>query len=423
MNRIRQLAIDMRSLTLSPEEGFVLSRVDGTTTVKELVALTGLDEGRIVDIVGRLREEGAVEVEGASEVASAAPSRSRGVTAARSNSREMPAVRASSSPATTTHASSETAIEEPAAVEADTEGEPFPQTEEPASEQDSPTESAFSEEVVEGQEAEDAVALEPHEATEATSLAPELEGTEDAELTDEEKRNERAYRQIYETVYHPMSRDERIKKAQEVTGSDLFALCFDPDPQIIHAVLSNSHAGFDHARLIALHHRTHVGLEAVAKRSDYIKDALVQRRLLRNPQLPGTILNRMVNPKLIMDVYKIAIDREIPERTRVMTREILRKKFMLASSDEKASLILKTDGRCLILLVNCSLDAHATKILCGKQTYTVLFIQNVARWSASPPALLAHLLKTAVVRRNMGLRKMILKHPNMPSDIKRNFQA
>jgi hypothetical protein len=126
-----------------------------------------------------------------------------------------------------------------------------------------------------------------------------------------------------------------------------------------------------------------------------------------------------MNPKLMMEVYKVGIDREIPERSRAMTREILRKKFMVASSDEKASLLFKTEGRCLLLLVSCSLDAHATQILCSKQNYTVLFIQNLARWSASPPSLLAHLLKMQVVRRNVGLKKMLLKHPNMPSEAKR----
>ena len=55
------------------------------------------------------------------------------------------------------------------------------------------------------------------------------------------------------------------------------------------------------------------------------------------------------------------------------------------------------------------------------RSYTVLFIQNVARWPASPPALLVHLLKQMIVRNNMGLRKMLLKHPNVPVETKRNF--
>src|SRR4051812_10303056 len=64
MKGIRPKAVDMKSLRLSPEEGFVLSRVDGDTSVKELVALTGLEEGRVVDIVRKLAEEGALDAGG-----------------------------------------------------------------------------------------------------------------------------------------------------------------------------------------------------------------------------------------------------------------------------------------------------------------------------------------------------------------------
>jgi hypothetical protein len=103
-----------------------------------------------------------------------------------------------------------------------------------------------------------------------------------------------------------------------------------------------------------------------------------------------------------------------------MIREILRKKFMVSSSDERAALLAKTEGRCLLYLVDCSLDARATQILCGKQTFTNAFIHNLARWSATPPALLAHLLKNPIVRRSTGLKKLLLKHPNTPSEAKRN---
>ena len=90
-------------------------------------------------------------------------------------------------------------------------------------------------------------------------------------------------------------------------------------------------------------------------------------------------------------------------------------------ADERAALLIKTEGRCLILLVNCAIDARTTQMLTSKTSYTVLFIQNLARWSATPPALLAHLIKQPVVRMNAGLKKMILKHPNTPSEIKRGM--
>lgn len=348
MTRIKPKTVDPRSLKLSPEEGFVLSRVDGALSVKDLVALTGFEEGRIVEIVDNLASQGALEVEGGAP--SAAPSRPKGAE-----------------------------LEEEPPID-----EPQKEEEEPPTEEEA------------------------------------AEAKENAEEDAQDEVDERNYRQIYETIFRPMEKDARIAAAHQAEGAHIHALCLDPDPQIIAAVLTNPRCGLEHARSIAFHHRTHAGLDMIGKHAEYIADSGVQRRLLRNPQLPDHLLRKIVGNKLIMDIYKIAIDREIPERSRVMTREHLRKKFMLASADERAAFLFKTEGRCLILLVNCALDSHTTQILCGKNTYTVLFIQNLARWSATPPAVLAHLLKQQIVRRNIGLKKMVLKHPNCPSEAKRN---
>ncbi|MBS2019946.1 MAG: hypothetical protein JST00_44190 [Deltaproteobacteria bacterium] len=352
MTRIKPKTVDPRSLRLSPEEGFVLSRVDSALSVKDLVALTGFEEGRIVEIVGNLASQGALEVEGAEATArSVAP---RGA-----------------------ELEEEPPIDEPR------------HDEEPAAEEPTAEEAA--------------------------------EAAANAETDAKDELDERNYRKIYETVFRQMDKDARVAAARDAEGAHLHALCLDPDPQIIHAVLTNPRFGLEHARAVAFHHRTSAGLDMIGKRSELVSDTGVQRRLLRNPQLPDQLLRKIVSPKLIMDIYKIAIDREIPERTRVMTREHLRKKFMLASADERAAFLFKTEGRCLVLLVNCALDAHTTQILCSKNTYTVLFIQNLARWSATPPSVLAHLLKQQLVRRNIGLKKMILKHPNCPAEAKRNL--
>jgi hypothetical protein len=440
--KLRQKRVDVKNLKLSAEEGFVLSRLDGATSVKELVALTGLDAGRVESIVGKLSAEGVLEVDDSPDAGP--PSSSRGFGFVSTSPQTAAANPSSSRMQAAAPAEAHVLLDESPDVDAELraflrgEDPPEPPKPEPA-----PLDSGAPAEEGAQEEGEGETALlagrpakKPDRSDESDSelAAPESqpqvpEPTEsdqaleeaDKNVTEEEQRNERNYREIYARDYAAMSKDARIKAALEVTGADLMALCLDADPQIIHAVLQNPHSGLDHARMIAFHHRTQVGLEAVAKRTDHLKDALIQRRLLRNPQLPTTILNRIMNPKMMMEIYKTAIDREIPERTRVLTREILRKKFMIASSDEKAALLFKTEGRCLILLVNVSLDAHATQILCSKQNYTVLFIQNLARWSATPPPLLAHLLKTQLVRRNVGLRKMLLKHPNMPSEAKKNF--
>lgn len=338
MSRVRPLPVDFKNLKLTPEEGFVLSRVDGDTSVHELVTLTGLDEGRVVTILRSLAQAGAVDVVGLVAIP------------------DLP----------------------PAA--------PVLDDEEP-----------------------------PAETDEQAPADAELDTADE-----EQKLGEREYRRIYETVYHPLSKDQRIKLAGEVGSADLLALCLDAEAPIIHAIVTNPNVAFAHARMIAQHHRTSMGLEAIAKRMDFLKDSLVQRRLLRNPAIPTTILARIANPKMMIDVYKIVVDREIPERSRGLAREVLRKKFVLASSDEKAALLFKTDGRCLLHLVNCSLDAHATQILCGKSSYTMMFVQNLARWSATPPPLIAHLLRLPIVRSNVGMKKMLLKHPNASSEARRN---
>jgi hypothetical protein len=365
MKNIRRKAFDFKALRLSPEEGFVLSRLDAPLSVRELVALTGIDEGRVVAIVEGLASQGAIDVDReAGEGAAPLPtSGGSATTAARAREKRE--------------------------EEADEEDAPEPTPEEDA----------------------------------ASNAAAEADDEESEDPAEVERRaaGAREYQKIYESVYRPMTRDARMAAAPNADGGDLLALCLDPEPQVIAAVLTNPRVSLEHARAIAINHRTQAGLDHVGRRSEFVADSQVQRRLLANPQLPDALLRKIISPKLLTDTYKIAVNREIPERSRVMVRELLQKKFMLASPDERAALLIRTEGRCLVLLVNCALDSRTVQMLTSKTTYTVLFIQNLARWSATPPTLLMHLLKQPVVRQNVGLRKLVLKHRNVPSEAKRNL--
>jgi hypothetical protein len=354
-----ELAAALVGLPLTAEEGFVLSRLDAPLTVKDLVDLTGLDQARIVTIVETLASQGVVDLE-----------RDAGA---------PPPVRL------------EARVDEGDDADAGTDAADLRAREDEAS------------------------------AAEAASGEDDPEASETPEEAEARAAGAREYQRVYETVYRPMERDGRIAAAQGADGPQLLALSYDADPQVIHAVLANGASGLEVARSIAQHHRSHAGLDHVGRRSEFIADAQVQRRLLNNPQLGETLLRKIISPKLLSDVYKIAVNREIPERSRVLTRELMQKKFMLASPDERAALLVRTEGRCLVLLVNCALDARTTQMLTSKTSYTVLFIQNLARWSATPPAVLTHLLKQPLVRQNQGLKKMILKHRNVPSDAKRSL--
>jgi hypothetical protein len=265
---------------------------------------------------------------------------------------------------------------------------------------------------------EDAAADEPVDAQEP---APEEEAPEEA-AEDDPVADDAGYRKIFETKFRGMAPDMRMALAPQATGDDLSALCLDPDPKVIAAVLKNPTFGLAHARLIAFHHHNPVGLEHLASRNELVRDALVFRRLLRNPQLGAGLLRRLMQSRRMLEVYRASIDRDIPDLARTTLRGLLRTKFASqAQPEERAELILGTEGRVLVQLAGCTIDARTTQILCGRQVYSALFIQNVARFGASPPALLAHLAKLPFVRRNPGLKKALIQHANMPGDVKRGM--
>lgn len=244
--------------------------------------------------------------------------------------------------------------------------------------------------------------------------APE---TESVEAGDED----RNYRRIYETRFREMPTDQRVQLALHVDGSDLLALCLDPDPRVIHSILQNPLGSVEHARYIALWHRSGQGLEHVGREASVLRDPLVSRRLLRNPQTSETLLQKLLSPRRLGEIYKTCVDREVLERTRIKARNVLRQKWSTAQPEERVELLLATEARCLVLLTNCTIDARSVQILCGRTAFTTMFVASMARISAAPPALLGHMAKLPLVKRNPQLKKMLMAHKNLPGDVKRSM--
>ena len=71
------------------------------------------------------------------------------------------------------------------------------------------------------------------------------------------------------------------------------------------------------------------------------------------------------------------------------------------------------------MLAGMTFDGRMTSLLASRSIHSTLLIQNLARFLATPSVLLAKLLKQPTVRRQPQLRTMLLRHPNMPSDMKR----
>jgi hypothetical protein len=206
--------------------------------------------------------------------------------------------------------------------------------------------------------------------------------------------------------------DQRVALAGVAVEPELSALCFDPTAEVIRALLENPRVGGVQARLIATHHRTVAGLEALGARTAFTNDAGVRRALLQNPLLPPGLFRRLWAPKRLLEQYLVATSREAPEQTRAMARDLLRASFNQRTGEERAELILTTEGRCLASLVGLTVDGHTTALLCRRTYVSTLLIQNIARWSAAPPQLIAHLRRQDVVKRNQPLRQLLERHPN-----------
>ena len=220
------------------------------------------------------------------------------------------------------------------------------------------------------------------------------------------------HRARFEQQLHARPVDERVALARVAIEPDLSALCFDPTAEVIRAVLENPRAGLVQARLIAAHHRTTAGLEALGGRTAFTNDPGVRRGLLQNPLLPVGLYRRLWSPRRLLEQYLVATSRDAPEQIRAMARDLLRASFNQRTGEERAELILTTEGRCLASLVGLTLDGHTTALLCRRTYVSTLLIQNLARWSAAPPPLIAHLRRQDAVKRNAPLRQLLERHPN-----------
>lgn len=428
MKTVRPKPLGAAPPHLTPEEDFVLARIDGHLTVRDLVALTGMEEPRVEQIVSKLASEGAVAIERADASSGYLPDVGSGPLPDDGETTSLADFAAALGMDPSAFAAGDK--KQRAAVEA-----PVPDARRDARSNHPPpatTEEAIPAVLTEVAAEDELIELGPGDEAPADELIELGPGDEVPNETDEEAAaadaeedeeavilKEQDYRKLYEAQFHPLPVDARVGLAKTAHGAELLALCLDGDSRVIAAILENPSTGLAHVRLIAFHHRTGVGLEMITRRQEFLRDLLVERRLLRNPMAGDTVLGRVMASKRLFATYKIAIDRDVPELTRQKSRGFLRKKYQSAPSEERADLVLRTEGRCLIYMTGCAFDAKMTQILCGKPYNSILFIQNLAKFSATPPGLLAHLMKQPFVRKHAPLKKLLLQHPNMPGEVKR----
>lgn len=250
---------------------------------------------------------------------------------------------------------------------------------------------------------------EPPDATPAEPAEPD-------EAPAEPEPEAGTHRALFESSLHDKPVEERVALAHTATEPTLSALCFDPQPKVVVALMENPNLGLPQARLVARHHRTALGLETLVSRPTFANDAAVRHWLVRNPQLAAPLFKRLWQARPLHEQYLLVVSRELPQTSKRIATELLRARFANGPSEERVQLIVKTEARCLTHLTGIPIDSRTTALLCGRTYGSTTFVQNLARWSAAPPALIAHLFKQDVVRRSPQLRLLLQRHPNAPRD-------
>jgi DNA-binding MarR family transcriptional regulator len=421
------------SLLLTPEEGFLLSRVDGATSVSALRQLTGMSAARVEELLGRLEQHGAIEPGPGRTALHAAPETTIEEVTPRGRRHDLEDVGADDlddledgDAEIIRRAMAELQLD-PSLLGDDTDEGAAIDDDEPAA-------------TVPRLMRPEAPPADPDDEP-VTRVEPAVDVDEDApDAVDDDRDDEKAdgegeggeehaaveegnHRKLFETQLHGLPREERERLARTAEGPTLMALCFDPVPHVISGLMENPQVGYPHARLIARYHRTPQGLEAIfGKRPELARDAQVQRWMLANPMLADTHLKRILSPKPLAQVYTWSLSRDLPEHNRGKVRTLFRHKWGTADGEERANLVWSCEGRCLQFLTGLQLDSKATTLLCARSIHSVMLVQSLCRFTATPPPLLAHLARQAVVRRQPNLRTMIMQHPNCPADLKRSLR-
>ena len=127
-------------------------------------------------------------------------------------------------------------------------------------------------------------------------------------------------------------------------------------------------------------------------------------------------LGQTPTPEHLAGVARFEARQQAATKVESLEAENARLRERVAALEERTE---AAEGRVLALIPDLTFDGRTTQILCTKSFVSVMLIQSLARFSAAPPALLAHLLRQPMVKRQVHLKNQLLKHPNTPSDAKR----
>lgn len=142
----------------------------------------------------------------------------------------------------------------------------------------------------------------------------------------------------------------------------------------------------------------------------------VDKDILKDPLTPAYTLASAFQAMNLFGIYNVLMGHEATEQAKTSAREQIRIKFRRSSAEDCAEFVIKTEGRCLQYLIGEKFTDETTAVLCKRNYASILLIRNLSIFAALPPALIRHLLRQVIVKKNREIRLMLTHHQNCPSD-------
>jgi hypothetical protein len=220
------------------------------------------------------------------------------------------------------------------------------------------------------------------------------------------------FKKLYKAIATEMNQEQRIAAAGKSDGDELCALCFDQRPEVVAAVMNNPHSSVIQGRLIAAQHKNPVILARLAEHPRFGIDSTLRRYLLGNKRGADSLYQSLFELMSLGEVAELCWGGEITERAKRTGMKTLRKLYQRAKAEERLDLIVNSDGACLTGPGALNLDTKTAALLCKADLASPDLVHNLASCCSTPTNLVTHLSRLPQVRSSAPLRNLLQQHPN-----------
>lgn len=218
-------------------------------------------------------------------------------------------------------------------------------------------------------------------------------------------------------VYGELMQQELSERKQGAAlgdGENLLAYALDPDPLVAKALLSNPGCQKATALFFVQHQHNPECLHELAMHSHLMEDAEIAAALLKNPQVPETVLPALMAKLGAHELADLAANESAAVNARQAAANGFLPKYMQLLPQDREDLLLLHDGLYLPLLAGQEIDEDTVDLLCQERYDSEGMLRALIAYSGTPLRLLQVLYRQPLTMQNDDIKAALRAHINWP---------